>query len=159
MERPILHLCSFFFKGWSIVLFKNSHASACYSYVTRPPEKTTKKHFKGNKIIFQPIDGQNQGVFFVNTRCSQLKGRVPPNIGSKEREVLEVVGASGIVLVVDVDSSVVELDADVDSLVELDEVDEPSAVSSTSCGFPTAVEIRESRNGWWLYMGSCMFMS
>ena len=102
-----------------------------------PPKKQQKKTSKGNKIIFQPIDGQNQGVFFVNARCSQLKGRVPPNIGSKEREVLEVVGASGIVLVVDVDSSVVELDADVDSLVELDEVDEPSAaVSSTSCGFP-----------------------
>lgn len=52
--------------------------------------------------------------------------------------MLEVVGASGIVLVVDVDSSVTD-ELDVDSLVELDEVEEPSAaVSSTSCGFPTA---------------------
>lgn len=76
--------------------------------------------------------------------------------------MLEVVGASGIVLVVDVDSSVtdVELDADVDSLVELDEVDEPSAVSSTSCGGTHGgKEIRESRNGWkgyiWLHVCSC----
>ena len=45
--------------------------------------------------------------------------------------MLDVVDPSGNVLVDDVDSAVD--DDDDDSLVELDAVDEPSAVSSTSC--------------------------
>lgn len=98
-----------------------SHAFVvCVSLLYTPPQ------FR--KCHLPTIENTNQG-FFSLTRWFQLRGGLADSAKAKEREVLlEVVDPSGNVLVVDVDSVV-------DSLVELVvDVDEPSAVSSTSCG-------------------------